>query len=229
MPRPGAVTSPAIARARPRYGDGSRQSLAMTPSSRSCAAAVSAARTRQITSRSPFSSRRASTSMPRKPVAPVRKTGELHASTSSRSGTICVPIAWKPPSTWMISAVMRAGGVAEQEVDRLGHGRRVLDVPRQRGLLLPRGREVAEARDAARGQRRQRPGGHQVHAHAARAEVTRQVARGGLQRGLGHAHPVIDRPRDLGVEVEPDDRRALLGEQVARARRSAPSASTPTS
>ena len=52
----------------------------------------------------------------------------------------------------------RARGVGEQEVDRLRHRRRVLDVPRQRRLLLPRGREVAEARDAARGERRQRPG-----------------------------------------------------------------------
>jgi hypothetical protein len=34
-PRPAAVTSPATARARSRYGDGSRQSLARMPSRRS--------------------------------------------------------------------------------------------------------------------------------------------------------------------------------------------------
>ena len=152
--------------------------------------------------------------MPRKPVAPVRKTGELTPRPLRAIGAICVPIAWKPPSTWMISAVIaRAASLS----------RKLIAPPPAPGprrpsgsgaWLLPRGREVAEARDAARGERRQRAGGHEVHAHAARAEVAREVARGRLQRGLGDAHPVVDRPGDLGVEVEPDDRRALLREEV---------------
>ena len=44
-----------------------------------------------------------------------------------------------------------------------------------------------------------------------RAEVAREVARGRLQRGLGDAHPVVDRPGDAGVEVEADDRPAVSG------------------
>ena len=229
MPRPGDVTSPAIARARPAYGDGSRHSLRMTPSSRSCAAAESGART------SATHLAVALLEQPREDLhaeearGARQEDGRLHASTSSATGASAVPIAWKPPSTWMISAVIARAASRQQEVDRRRDRRRILDVPAERRLALPRVGEIAEPGDAARGERAERAGGHQVHAHAARAEVARQVARGGLQRRLGHAHPVVDRPGDGGVEVEPDDRRALLGEQVGRARRPAPSASTPTS
>ena len=45
-------------------------------------------------------------------------------------------------------------------------------------------------------------------------EVARQVARGGLERGLGHAHPVVDGPGDGGVEVHADDARALVRVEV---------------
>ena len=45
-----------------------------------------------------------------------------------------------------------------------------------------------------------------------RAEVAGQVARGRLERGLGHAHPVVDRPGVAGVEREADDR-AARGQQ----------------
>ena len=45
-----------------------------------------------------------------------------------------------------------------------------------------------------------RAGGHQVHADARAAEVARQVAANGLERRLGHPHPVVDRPGHRGVE-----------------------------
>ena len=62
----------------------------------------------------------------------------------------------------------------------------------------------------------------------ARAQVAGQVAVDRLQRGLGHAHPVVDRPGDGGVEVEADDRAAALRalEQRQQRRRRAPSART---
>ncbi len=58
-------------------------------------------------------------------------------------------------------------------------------------------------------------------------EVAGEVARHRLERRLGHAHPVVERPRGVVVvEVEPDDRRRP-GPSAAARRRSAPSASTP--
>ena len=52
-----------------------------------------------------------------------------------------------------------------------------------------------------------------------RAEVAGEVARGGLERGLGDAHPVVDRPRDAAVvEVEADDRAAAGHQRPARDR-----------
>ena len=153
----------------------------------------------------------------------------FHASTSSRTGVICVPIAWKPPSTWMISAVIARAASREQEVDRLGDRRRVLDVPRQRRLLLPRGREVAEARDAARGERGQRPGGDQVHAHAARA---RGRARGSARSPPARPwrRPSSHRPARRPARRSPGRRSTRPPRGTGpRARRSAPSARTPTS
>ncbi len=143
-----------------------------------------------------------------------QEDGRLHATASSATGARAVPIAWKPPSTCRISPVIGARQVAQQEQDRSGDRPRIVGVPAQRRLALPGGGEVAEAGDAARRERAQRAGGHEVHAHAARPEVAGQVARRRLERGLRHAHPVVDRPRDRGVEVEPDDARALLGVQV---------------
>ena len=44
------------------------------------------------------------------------------------------------------------------------------------------------------------PGGHQVDPDALGPEVARQVAGRRLERRLGHAHPVVRRPGDGGVE-----------------------------
>jgi hypothetical protein len=53
--------------------------------------------------------------------------------------------------------------------------------------------ELGEAGDAARGDRAERPARHEVHAHALRPEVARQVPRTSPPAAaLGHAHPVID-------------------------------------
>ena len=146
--------------------------------------------------------------------------GRLHdAAASSSTGVSAVPMAWKPPSTCRISPVTPRARSREQEQDRAGDGRRVVGVPPERRLPPPRGGEVAEAGDPARGERPQRARGHEVHAHALRPEVARQVARRGLQRRLRDAHPVVDRPGDRGVEVEPDEARALLGVEVGERHR----------
>ena len=71
------------------------------------------------------------------------------------------------------------------------------------------------------------PGGDEVHAHAARTEVAREVARGRLERGLGDAHPVVDRPGDRARRSRarrsprppPDSRSASAdGERLERER-----------
>ena len=64
----------------------------------------------------------------------------------------------------------------------------------------------------------ERPGGHEVHPDPARPEVARQIPRDRLERGLGDAHPVVDRPRDGRVEVEPDDARPGPHQRLQRRR-----------
>ena len=59
-------------------------------------------------------------------------------------------------------------------------------------------------------------------------EVAGQVARDRLERRLGDAHPVVDRPGDGRVEVEPDDRAAAVHQRHA-APRPAPSTRTRSS
>src|SRR5581483_10777964 len=55
--------------------------------------------------------------------------------------------------------------------------------------------EVLEPRDAAGGERGERPGADRVRPDLVLAEVARQVAGDRLQRGLRHAHPVVLGPR----------------------------------
>ena len=158
--------------------------------------------------------------MPRKPVAPVRRTrvtrgrfleralgGAVHALERRAHGV---------EAAVDVEDLGRHGAreVRQEEADRAGDGPGVVGRPAERRLLLPRVGELGEPGDAAGGDRAERPGADEVHAHAARAEVAREVARGRLERGLGHAHPVVDRPGDRGVEVHPDDARALLGVEV---------------
>ena len=72
------------------------------------------------------------------------------------------------------------------------------------------GRPARRTRRSTRGDRPQRPGRHEVRADAARPEVARDVAADGLQRGLGHAGPVVDGPGHRRVEVQAHDRPAAL-------------------
>ena len=72
----------------------------------------------------------------------------------------------------------------------------VARVPAERRARAPEPRELVEAGDAAGGDRLDRPGRDEVDAHAARPEVAREVARDALERRLGDAHPVVDRPGD---------------------------------
>ena len=67
----------------------------------------------------------------------------------------------------------------------------------------------------------QRAGGDQVDPDARRAEVAGQVARGRLERGLGHAHPVVRRPGDRRVEGQADHRAAGRHQRLAAATASA--------
>ena len=99
-----------------------------------------------------------------------------------------------------------------------------LHVPAERAALVPHVLEALEAGDRLGRQRLDRAGRHQVHADALRPEVAGEVAARALERGLGHAHPVVGRP-GLGavVEVEPDDRAAAghvrhhhVGERLER-------------
>ena len=76
--------------------------------------------------------------------------------------------------------------------------------------------EGLEAGDALRGGRLDGAGGDEVHAHVLLAEVTRQVARDRLERGLRHSHPVVDRPGDRGVEVHAHEAAAVLHQRRDR-------------
>ena len=86
-------------------------------------------------------------------------------------------MAWKPPSTCRISPVIaRARSLSRNSTAPATGAGSSVSQPERR-LALPGVGEVGEAGDAARGERAERAGGHEVHAHAARAEVARQVAR----------------------------------------------------
>ena len=153
----------------------------------------------------------------------------LHASTSSRTGAICVPIAWKPPSTWMISAVIARAASDSRKLIVSATGAGSSTSQRQRRLLLPRVREVAEARDAARGERRQR-------ARRRRGSRARGAGRG---RAPGSARSPPARPWPRPSSRRPARRPARRSRARRsprpppgtgrRARRPAPSARTPTS
>ena len=95
--------------------------------------------------------------------------------------------------------------VREQERDRLAYRRGIGDVPAEGRAGGPPVGDGVEARDALAGHRLERTRAHGVHADALRPQVACQVARDGLEPGLGNPHPVVDGPGDAGVEVERDD------------------------
>ena len=147
------------------------------------------------------------------------------SATGERSA-VRPPSRGSPPSTCTISPV-----VAGKKSDSSAHtafavGVWSVVVPAERGPGAPHVLEVLEAGDRLGGQRLERAGGDQVAADALGAEVAGEVARGGLQGRLGHAHPVVRRPGDGGVEGQPDDR-AARDPSAAGRRWSATSGSTP--
>ena len=167
--------------------------------------------------------------MPTKPVAPVRSSlpssGALTPGSRlelARTGAERRPHGVEATVHVEDLAADRAREVGEQEAGGVGHRPGVAGVPAERRLVaatrppapskpsMPPGREGAE-----------RTRGDQVHAHAVRAQVAREVATGGLERSLGHAHPVVRRPGHGGVEVHGHDRAARVAflEQREQARR----------
>ena len=117
-----------------------------------------------------------------------------------------LPMAWTPPSTWRISPVV----MGRRSESRAMQARATTSVSK---TSQPSGRplgpgvlERGEAGDRLGRHGLDRPGRDQVDPHPFGAEVAGQVAGQGLERRLGHPHPVVDRPRHGGVEVEADHR-----------------------
>ena len=115
------------------------------------------------------------------------------------------PIAWKPPSTWRISPVIPR----ERSESRKARRRRPGTDRRRPSPAAP-----ARPQRSARSLKPGMPLAATVSSGPAETrltrmprgpEVARQVARDRLERRLRDAHPVVGRPGDRGVEVEPDD------------------------
>ena len=68
-------------------------------------------------------------------------------------------------------------------------------------------------------------GGQRVHADPVRAEVAREVPGDRFERGLGHAHPVVDRPRDAARRSRARRSRPRAPACAAACRSRSPSAS----
>ena len=117
----------------------------------------------------------------------------------------------------MISPVIAARVSQSRKQTAPATGTRIARDPNRAGHHRARGPRASRTGDAARGDRLDRACRDEVHADAARPEVAREVARDALERRLGDAHPVVDRPRDARVEVEPDDRRRSLPPRAAGA------------
>ena len=99
--------------------------------------------------------------------------------------------------------------IAEHHDARLGNGRRIGHVPAKWCPLAPHIFELLEAGDALRRHRLHGTGGDEIAADALRAQVFGQIAADALERALGDTHPVVRRPGDGVVEVEPDERAAV--------------------
>src|SRR3954454_6360026 len=106
--------------------------------------------------------------------------------------------------------------VRQQEQHGVGDRAGVERVPAERRLLLPQAGERLEPRDALGGRRLDRAGGDEVHADVLLAQVARQVAVHRLERGLRHAHPVVDGPRLRRVEVHAHQAAAALHQREKR-------------
>ena len=140
-----------------------------------------------------------------------------------------MPIAWKPPSTWIISPVIAARQVREQErddvADRLGS---VVSHP-SGARCAPRVGDLVEPGDALAGHRADRAGAHGVDADAVGPEVPREVA-GRRPRGRPWRRPSSRRSATRPARRSPGHDRAAVGfHQREHARRRSPSARTRSS
>ena len=125
-------------------------------------------------------------------------------------------MACTPPSTCTISPVVRGNQSDSRATQARAAGSKSDDVPVQRRPAGPDVLELVEARDRLGRRAEQRAGGDQVDPDARRPEVAGQVARGRLERGLGHAHPVVLRPGQRRVEGQADDRAAGRHQRLGR-------------
>ena len=103
----------------------------------------------------------------------------------------------------------------KQTAAATGPGRRC---PSPAAPGAPTARRAPRSRGCPGGDRLDRARGDEVDADAARPEVAREVARDALERRLRDAHPVVDRPGDRRVEVQPDDRAPALHQRRERGR-----------
>ena len=91
-----------------------------------------------------------------------------------------------------------------------GHGLGVAHVPARAGPARPQASSIAAKPGIDRAASvRSGPAATRLTRTPSGAQVAGQVAGRRLERGLGHAHPVVGRPGLGGVEVEADDRPAV--------------------
>ena len=132
-----------------------------------------------------------------------------------------MPTAWKPPSTCTISPVV-AGNQSDRSAttalaagsrSRTSHPSGARSAHAASNCSKPGIERAASVRSG--------PAATRLTRMPRAPELAREVAGRGLERGLGHAHPVVDRPRVvLVVEVQADDRSVVTepGERRDRQR-----------
>src|SRR5579875_4065232 len=94
----------------------------------------------------------------------------------------------------------------EESDDGTGDGRGVGHVPTKGRPAVPDVLELGKAGDRSRRHRPHRSCCDEVDPDVAGTEVTGEVAGEGLERRLGHSHPVVTGPCHRRVEIETDDR-----------------------
>ena len=136
------------------------------------------------------------------------------------------PIAWKPPSTCTISPVV-AGNQSESRATQAFAAGSASLTSQPSGDRLPHSssKRSKPGIDFA-AVVRIGPAATMLQRMPLRPEVAGEVAVGRLERGLRHAHPVVDRPREPGVEGQAR-RRCRPGPSAAGRPWSARPASTP--
>jgi hypothetical protein len=110
-----------------------------------------------------------------------------------------------------------AGAVVRAQPDRGAADRLQRGVGAQGGVRLGMA-ERAGAADGGPGEGLHRAGRDRVDADALRAKVIGQIAHGGFQRGLGHAHHVVVRRHPVRALEGQGDERAAVGIRSAARR-----------